>query len=71
MALTASNMAALIKSYMDAVPPVQSSDSGALDAYRVALMEAMCQGIIDEIVANGVVTTTSGAPDGEHTGVIT
>lgn len=35
------------------------------------LIDAIATGVYDEIVDNALVTTTSGAPDGEHTGNVT
>lgn len=54
MALNANSMAAAIKTRIAAVSAVQSSVDGDTLAYRDAVMVAMCQGIIDEIHANGV-----------------
>lgn len=54
MALNANSMAAAIKARIAAVSAVQSSVDGDTLAYRDAVMVAMCQGIIDEIHANGV-----------------
>ncbi|MBW2147158.1 MAG: hypothetical protein JRI22_09080 [Deltaproteobacteria bacterium] len=34
------------------------------------LTDAIAEGVVDEIVENAVVQTTSGAPDGEHTGIV-
>jgi hypothetical protein len=39
--------------------------------YYDEFIEILCDEIVDHIVNNAVVTTTSGAPDGEHTGNIT
>lgn len=33
-----------------------------------AMIKALFQSIIDDIVGNATIQTTSGAPDGEHTG---
>ena len=70
MALVAAGMRERIKAHIAAVPPYQGSDAAAAQAYRDAVLLAMCEGIIEEIRQNAVVTTTSGAPDGEHTGRI-
>jgi hypothetical protein len=70
MGMTAASMAARRKAALDAVPAVQSSTPGDALAYREAVLLADSQAIIDEIQQNAVVTTTSGAPDGEHTGQI-
>jgi hypothetical protein len=74
MAMSASGMAADIIARMAAVGSAQYEGSdGAAGAMATAeaQLEAMCQGIIDHIQAHAVVTTTSGAPDGEHIGNIT
>jgi len=34
------------------------------------LSDAIAEGVVDEIVQNARVQTTSGAPDGEHTGIV-
>jgi len=70
MALTKESMATFVENRLAAVDLVQGSDAGAAMAYRRQVLEALCQGIIDEIVANAVVETTSGAPDNEHTGKV-
>jgi hypothetical protein len=70
MALSKQSMADFIEAHVAAVPLVQGSDRAAALAYRRRVLEALCQGIIDEIRANALVQTTSGAPDGEHTGHI-
>ncbi len=70
MALNAASMANRIKAYMAAVGSVQGAEAVATQAYREQQLVAMCQGIIDEITENAEVITTSGAPDGEHTGII-
>jgi len=71
MALTASSMASRIKAAIAAITPVQGTDPAGAIAYSDSVTNAFCQGIIDEFVANAVVTTTSGAPDSEHIGGIT
>lgn len=70
MPLTKQSMADKIETAVAAVDAVQTSDGVAMLSNRRAIIEAFCQGIIEEIQANAVVTTTSGAPDGEHTGEI-
>ena len=70
MALTKQSMATFVETHLAGVALVQGSDAGAAMAYRRNVLEALCQGIIDEIVANAVVQTTSGAPDDEHTGKV-
>lgn len=60
MAMTAAGMAAKVQAAIDAVDAVQTSDPAALAAYRLAIYTAMCQGIIEEIVANSeLVAVTS------------
>jgi len=70
MALNKTSMRDKIKAKVEAVPLVQGSDASAMLAYRDAVLEAMCAGIIEEIVSNAVCETTSGAPDSEHTGKV-
>lgn len=70
MAMTKQGMADKIEAAVSAVAAVQTSDSATMLTNRRAIIEAFCQGIIEEIQQNAVVTTTSGAPDGEHTGEI-
>ncbi|MEW6490367.1 MAG: hypothetical protein AB1578_20960 [Thermodesulfobacteriota bacterium] len=73
MALTAASMAAKIQARMDALAAEQFSGAGGAAgaaAKADAYLLAFCQGVIDEIQQHAVVTTTSGAPDGEHTGIV-
>ena len=56
MAMTAASMANRIESYMSAVAPAQGTTNNT--AYRLQMLEAMCQGIIDEIKADAVITVT-------------
>jgi len=73
MALTAASMAAKIMARMDALAAEQFSGAGGASAAAAkadAYLLAFCQGVIDEIQQNAVVTTTSGAPDGEHIGIV-
>ncbi len=69
MALSASSMANRIESYMASVASVQGQSSSAANTYRGQMLVAMCQGIIDEIHADAVVTTTD-AQGGTNTGTI-
>ena len=62
MAMTASSMASRIETYMSAITPSQSSTNNT--AYRLQMLEAMCQGIIDEIKTDAVVTVTGVTPGG-------
>jgi len=71
MAMTKASMADFVEAHIAAVSASQGSDAGAALAHRRQVLEALCQGIIDEIQANAVVQTTSGAPDSEHIGKIT
>ena len=70
MAMTAEGMWTRIKNAIALIEPYQGPNSASTLAYREQVGIAMCQGIIAEIKNNAVVTTTSGAPDGEHTGEI-
>jgi hypothetical protein len=70
MALNASSMRDKIKAHMAQVAAYQGSDNADALEYRDAALEAMCAGIIEEIVENAVVETTSGAPDSEHEGKV-
>ena len=61
-------MATRILANMAAVAPPVSNEPAALEAYRRAVMEAHCQGIIDEINTNAevavAVTSVSGVASG-------
>ncbi len=70
MALPKQSMADFVEAHIEAVNLNQGSDAAAALAYRRKVLEALCQGIIDEIQANAVVQTHSGAPDSEHTGKV-
>lgn len=69
MALVGADLWAARKAAMDAVPESQG-DSASAVAYRDAKGLADSNAIIQYFIQNTVVTTTSGAPDGEHTGEI-
>jgi hypothetical protein len=71
MALDANSMAGRIKTHVDAIAAHQDSDPAGMAAYRQSLYVAMCQGIIEEIVANSelVPVTTDSGPAGA--GIIT
>ncbi|MDH5633600.1 MAG: hypothetical protein OEZ10_11470 [Gammaproteobacteria bacterium] len=58
MAMTKQSMAAKIIANVDALAHIQSSNPAELAAYRTQLMEAMCQGIIDEINTNAEVAVS-------------
>ena len=49
----------------------QGSSVSAVNTLCDDLLLADSNAIIDYIIANALVTTTSGAPDSEHTGVLT
>ena len=70
MALTKESMAAFIQARLAAVDHTQTTQAGAARSYQNNILLAFCQGIIDEITANAVVQTTSGAPDAEHIGIV-
>lgn len=70
MAMTKESMAAYIQGHLDAIDHSQTNNVGEAQSYQNDVLLAFCQGIIDEIQSNAVVTTISGAPDGEHTGEI-
>ena len=71
MAMTKESMANSIQAAIASIGQIQS-EGGSPDpvAQSRLFIEAWCQGIINELQTNGVITTTSGAPDGEHTGNI-
>lgn len=71
MTLSASTMAANIRTAMDAVPPVQIVGTGNINSYRDALLLAMCQGIVNEITAHAVVHTVDSRGDTCNNGTIT
>ena len=73
MALDKTSMATKIQIALKAVTLIQTD--GVMtptekDTEQLKYLEAFCDGIIDEITTNGVITTTSGAPNSEHTGII-
>lgn len=68
MSMTKASMADFIDAHLDAITHSPTVGDGDATDHRRVMLEAFCQGVIDEIVANAVITTTSGAPDGEHTG---
>ena len=59
MAMTSASMWSRIKANIAGVSPVQGSGSAAANTYRDEVGQAMCQGIIDEIKANAIVSVTS------------
>jgi len=62
MALSAASMASKIKAAVDAVAKEQNL--GGATARRDAVTLALCQGIIDEIVANSQLVPVSTDSDG-------
>lgn len=71
MAMTKQSMADKIQARLAAIGTVQTTSEATALAHHRQVIEAFCQGVIDEIQQQAVVTTTAGAPDGEHTGKIT
>ncbi len=69
MAMNATTMASRIESYMGAVAASQGQSTANVATYRNAMLIAMCQGIIAEIQADAVVTTTD-AQGGTNTGTV-
>jgi len=72
MAMTKSDMADSIEDALTAagIPFNMSATTESGKSMREVL-EAFCQGLIDGIVNKAEITTTSGAPDSEHTGNVT
>ena len=57
MALSNTSMAQRIQTYVLGVTAQQVTGPGAsIDGYQLAILDAFCQGIIDEIHAHAVVT---------------
>lgn len=54
--MSASSMWSRIEANIAAVTPYQGSDPTAAKTYRNQVGIAMCQGIIDEIIADAVIT---------------
>jgi hypothetical protein len=69
MGITASSMWDKMKSHMASVTAVQSADPADALAQRDQIGIAMCQGIVDEIQQNAVVST-SDAQGGTNTGTV-
>jgi hypothetical protein len=59
-------MAAKVKAAIAAVPPQQVDSGGDPTAYRDAILQAMCQGIIEEITANAEVVVAGGSSAGTY-----
>lgn len=66
MALTKESMAAKVKAAIAAVPPQQFDSAGDPSAYRDAILEALCQGIIEEIQQNAEVPVPAGSSAGTY-----
>lgn len=64
MSITGPGLSAAIRAELIAAGDVVNDQS------FIDYSEALGKAIVDYLVANTVVTTTSGAPDGEHTGNI-
>lgn len=71
MALSASSMKGRIEAYTAAVSASQSQNAATALAYRDAMLQALCQGIIDEIVANATVHTVDSRGDTCNNGTVT
>lgn len=71
MAMTAAGMRDKVKAAIAAVPPVQTSDPVAVATYRDAVLAAMCQGIIDEVVANSELVSVTHDTGLAGAGIIT
>lgn len=68
--MTGAGLWAARKAAQDAVPPVQDASAASAIAYSDAVGLADSTAIVTYITGAAVVTTTSGAPDGEHTGTV-
>ena len=71
MAMTAVGMAAKIEAAISLVAASQGSDAAAAQTHRAAVMEAMCQGIIDEITANSELVSVTHDAGAAGAGIIT
>lgn len=71
MGLSASSMKARIEANIAAVAASQGSDAGAANSYRDQVLQAMCQGIVDEITSNAVVHTADSRGDTCNNGTVT
>lgn len=73
MAMSASDMATQIINQLTALG-ITDFNMGATTEDGTSMqdvLEAFCQGIIDGIVTKADITTTTGAPNSEHTGKVT
>ena len=66
MALSKPGLKALIIAEMEG----QGITTSGEFAYAGKLAEAIANAVVDHFQTSGEIETTSGAPDGEHTGVI-
>ncbi len=66
MALSKAGLKVLIIAEMEG----QGITTAGPFAYAGKLAEAIANAVVDHMTASAEVETTSGAPDGEHTGVI-
>ena len=66
MALEKASMAAKVKAAIAAVPVEQFDSTGDPTAYRDAILEALCQGIIEEITTNAEVIVDVGSSAGTY-----
>lgn len=64
MALDKASMAAKMKAAIASVPAQQFDSAGDPTAYRDAILEALCQGIIEEFKENAEVPVTAGSSAG-------
>lgn len=71
MALTAASMASKVKAAIAAIAPVQGSSAANAAAYRDAVLQAMCQGIIEEVVANSELVPLTSDSGAAGAGIIT
>ena len=71
MAITALSMRTKIKTFMAAVGASQSADPAASQTQRDAMLLAMCQGIVDEIVANSELVALTRDSGAAGAGIIT
>lgn len=66
MALDKASMAAKVKAKIAAVPAQQFDSGGDPTAYRDAILEALCDGIIEEIITNAEVIVDAGSSAGTY-----
>lgn len=71
MAMTAAGMRDKVKAAIAAVSHIQTSDPAAVASYRDAVLLAMCQGILEEVVANSEIVKITGDTGAAGAGIIT